>query len=269
MSSILGSNNRIGKIWRFTLIVLSVNILLKLFLFRGATQKLVAKCDPESRCKQQPVVVLHGLVRSAASMAKISRAINNEGYAVCNVQYPSRKKPIAELAVDFVYPEIKQCFPNTQQPLNFVTHSMGGIIVRQLAKSTDLNINRVVMLSPPNQGSELVDKLQIIPIFKFINGEAGLSLNTKPDSVPNALGQVDFELGIVTGNKSLNPLYSYIIPGEDDGKVGVNRAKIARMNDFLVVPQSHSFIMNNDAAIEQTLNFLDRGKFNRDRQTGS
>ena len=242
-------------------IAIAFAILLKFFLLKGKSQKLIATCDTEV-CSERSVVVLHGLVRSSASMNKISQALNAAGYTVCNIQYPSRKYSIEKLAIDWVYPEIEKCLPNRKQKINFVTHSMGGIVLRQLARSTDIKINRVVMLSPPNQGSELVDKLKVIPFFKLINGEAGLSLGTEESSVPNCLGAVNFEAGVIIGDRSYNPLYSYLITGADDGKVSVNRAKIEGMKDFLVVPYSHSFIMNSQTAIEQTINFLESGEFN-------
>ena len=241
-------------------IAIALAILLKLFIFKGKSQKLTANCNTNV-CKNRAVVVLHGLVRSSASMNQISQALNSAGYTVCNIQYSSRKYSIEKLAIEQVYPEIEKCLPNQEQKIDFVTHSMGGIIVRQLARSTDIKINRVVMLSPPNQGSELVDKLQVIPLFKFINGKAGLSLGTEASSLPNRLGAVDFETGIITGDRSYNPLYSYLIPGADDGKVSLERAKVEGMKDFLVVPHSHSFIMNSQTAIEQTINFLKSGKF--------
>jgi len=193
-------------------------------------------------------------------MNKVSQALSTSGYDVCNVQYPSRKHSVAKLAQDFIYPAIQKCF-EIDEPVNFVTHSMGGIVVRQLIPSTDMKINRVVMLSPPNHGSELVDKLKIIPFFKLINGEAGLSLGTEATSIPNSLGKVTFETGIIIGNKSFNPFYSALIPGEDDGKVSVESAKVSGMTDFLIVPHSHSFIMNKNDVIQQTLNFLKHGQF--------
>ena len=242
---------------------LFIGILLG-FLSTRDTRKLEPECVSELECEPKFVVVLHGLARSSASMKKISQALQGSGYTVCNLQYPSRKYPIEKLAVNFVYPEIKQCFGDIEQPL-FVTHSMGGIIVRQLARSTPLKINRVVMLGSPNQGSELVDKLKVLPFFESINGRAGLSLGTESDSVPNTLGAVTFETGIIAGNKSFNPIYSALIPGEDDGKVAVESAKVEGMSDFIVVPHSHSFMMNADTVIEQTIAFLEHGRFNLDR----
>ena len=247
---------------------LIIGILLG-FLSTRDTSKLEPECVSElesiQECDPKFVAVLHGLARSSASMNKISQALQSSGYIVCKVQYPSRKYPIEKLAVNFVYPEIKQCLGDIKQPLNLVTHSMGGIIVRQLARSTPLKINRVVMLSAPNQGSELVDKLKVVPFFESINGRAGLSLGTESDSVPNTLGAVTFETGIIAGNKSFNPIYSALIPGEDDGKVAVESAKVEGMSDFIVVPHSHSFMMNGDIVIEQTIAFLEHGRFNLDR----
>lgn len=252
---------------KLIIIALISGILLKIVFFKGKSQKLSANCNSDQKCEPQFVIVLHGLARSAASMSKISQALNNSGYTVCNIQYPSRKYSIAKLANDYVYSEINKCLGDHKQQLNFVTHSMGGIVVRQLAQSTELKINRVVMLSPPNQGSELVDKLKIMPFFKLINGQAGLSLGTEFDSVPNTLGAVPFDAGIIVGNKSTNPIYSSFIPGKDDGKVSLNSAKVTGMKDFLVVPHSHSFIMNSDAVVQHTISFLQQGKFNLNRQT--
>ena len=248
------------KILFLVSIAIALSVLLKFLIPKSTSQKLIANCGSDV-CEAKSVVVLHGLVRSSASMKRISQALNHAGYTVCNIQYPSRQHSVEKLATDFVYPEIEKCLSNLQQPTNFVTHSMGGIVVRQLAKSTNLKIDRVVMLSPPNQGSELVDKLQIIPFFKLINGEAGLSLGTEANSIPNSLGAVDFETGIIIGDRSYNPIYSYLIPGADDGKVSVERARVDGMNDFLIVPYSHSFTMNGELAIKQTIDFLESGKF--------
>ena len=150
--------------------------------------------------------------------------------------------------------------------VHFVTHSMGGILVRfYLANHRLVNLGRVVMLSPPNQGSETVDKLANMPGFGWLNGPAGQQLGTDENSLPNRLGPADFELGIITGNRSINLILSTMIPGPDDGKVAVERAKLAGMADFLVVPHSHPFIMKKPLVIEQTQFFLEHGRFRREQ----
>jgi pimeloyl-ACP methyl ester carboxylesterase len=209
------------------------------------------------------VILLHGLARTAASMAKMEAALSAEGYQVINVDYPSRTDTVARLAMDYVGPAVEACRARGAQSIHFVTHSMGGILVRYyLAQRRPAELGRVVMLSPPNQGSELVDSLGKLPGFLAINGRAGRQLGTSPDSVPNRLGPVSYPVGVITGNRSINLILSRLIPGEDDGKVSIRRARVEGMSDFLVVPHTHPMIMNSDLVIRQTSQFLRRGRFN-------
>ena len=211
------------------------------------------------------VVLLHGLARSAASMSKVQDALRADGYDVCNVEYPSRDHTIEILAAEFVAPAIAKCFPQViNDPIHFVTHSMGGILVRQLAATKAVpNIGRVVMLSPPNHGSEVVDKLGDFKVFDWVNGPAGKEIGTGIDSTPLRLGPASFELGIITGVRTINPFLSMMIPGSDDGKVGVDNAKLEGMKDFLVLRCSHPMIMKSTHAIEQTVYFMNHGAFLR------
>lgn len=208
------------------------------------------------------VVLLHGLARSSDSMSKMHQALEAAGYHVCNVSYPSRQHSIEVLTRDFVLPAVRACVPSPTDEVHFVTHSLGGIIVRQLARSTpDLKMGRVVMLSPPNHGSEVVDKLGELGLFKLINGPAGLELGTGQESMPQSLGAPSFQAGIITGDHTINLILSLLIPGPDDGKVSIESAKLDGMAGFCVVPASHPFIMKNPLAIEQTLVFLATGAF--------
>ena len=124
-------------------------------------------------------------------------------------------------------------------------------------------LGKAVMLSPPNQGSEVADALAGSTIYGRINGPAGAQLVTGPDGLPAQLGPVDFTLGIITGNEhtAVDALLATQIPGENDGKVSVERAKVKGMRDFLVLPVTHTFIVNNDVVIGQTLHFLKHGNF--------
>jgi pimeloyl-ACP methyl ester carboxylesterase len=230
-------------------------------LFAAAALQTGA-ADNVASSNREAVVVLHGLARSSASMSHMVRALEKAGYHVCNVSYPSREHSIEVLTTQFVAPAVRACLSNKTYKAHFVTHSMGGVIVRQLAKSaTDLKIARVVMLSPPNHGSEVVDKLGELSLFRAINGPAGLQLATREDSVPRSLGAASFDVGIITGSRTINPFLSLLIPGEDDGKVSIESAKLEGMTGFCVMPASHPFIMKNKSVIEQTLAFLAKGRF--------
>lgn len=223
-----------------------------------------AEAERSAAADARTVVLLHGLGRTSRSMNKMAGALARAGYVVENIGYPSTEHEFDALLA-FVSDALEACCGARDRRWNFVTHSLGGIIVRAYAEKNGIaNIGRVVMLSPPNQGSELVDELKDISLFRWIAGPTGRRLGTDPASIQSGLGPVRFELGVITGNSSFNPLYSRLIPGPDDGKVSVERAKVAGMTDFMVLPHTHSFIMNSDEVIQQTLYFLEHARFDHD-----
>jgi pimeloyl-ACP methyl ester carboxylesterase len=215
---------------------------------------------PHPALAEGTVVVLHGLARSAGSMGKMELALQAKGFRTCNIDYPSTKYPIEELTARFVIPAVAECAPHGT--VHFVTHSMGGIIVRQIASvAPEVSVGRVVMLGPPNKGSEIVDAMEYFSPFYWLNGPAGLQLGTGEDSVPNQLGPASFEVGVIAGDAPFMEPFKGFIPGPNDGKVAVERARLDGMTDFLVLPVTHSLMMRDQQVIDYTLRFLDRGKF--------
>ena len=210
----------------------------------------------------ESVILLHGLARTSASMKSLEKQLRSAGYRVCNVDYPSRKLPIAELAPLAIQKGLKNCQLSSDQTVHFVTHSMGGILLRYYLQNYALpNLGRVVMLGPPNKGSEAVDHLKHLPGFDLINGPAGYELGTGEDDLPLKLGPVDFELGVIAGKRSLNLILSQILPGPDDGKVSVEKTRVEGMKDFIILPTTHTFMMQNTEVIRQALHFLHHGQF--------
>lgn len=209
------------------------------------------------------VVLLHGLGRSERSMRPLERALAAEGYRVVNLGYPSREYSVGQL-VDTLTAELDRCCGPAGPPMDFVTHSLGGILLRSYSALHGAErIGRVVMLSPPNKGSQVVDRLPD-RLLELVLGPASLQLGTDSTSVPVQLPPVDFELGIITGAATLNPLFSYWLPGADDGTVSVDHARVEGASDFLVLPYSHSFIMYQEEVIEEVLAFLAHGEFTGD-----
>lgn len=210
------------------------------------------------------VVALHGLARTAGSMEKIQEVLESRGYKVSNIDYPSREKTVEELAGPAIEKGLQACEEQSADRIYFVTHSMGGILLRQyLSASTLENLARVVMLAPPNQGSEVVDNLRNTPGFALLNGPAGLQLGTDDASIPASLGPVNFDLGVIAGTASINLVLSTYLPNPDDGKVSVESAKVEGMCDFLTVDKTHTFIMRDDDVIEQVIYYFENGRFKR------
>ena len=85
-----------------------------------------------------------------------------------------------------------------------------------------------------------------------------------PDGIASQLPPVRFSLGIITGSRSMNPIGSWLIPGPDDGTVGVDRADVEGSSSFLVLPATHTFIMNRRDVAEEVAYFLRHGRFRRE-----
>jgi hypothetical protein len=195
-------------------------------------------------------------------MSKMEKHLNQAGFSVLNQSYPSRHHNIQQLVIDHLPLAIDCCRQKGATTIHFVTHSMGGILVRYYLKHYQLaELGHVVMLSPPNAGSEVVDVFKSFFLFKWLNGPAGQQLGTNGKAIPIHLGPANFYPGIITGDRTINFILSWIIPGPDDGKVSIERAKIEGMADFRVIHATHTFIMRNNEAIELTIKFLKTGSF--------
>ncbi|MGD8976435.1 MAG: alpha/beta fold hydrolase [Gammaproteobacteria bacterium] len=215
--------------------------------------------DPE----QEVVVLLHGLGRSAGSMALLEQRLESAGYRVHNIDYPSRQAP-PDALVALIAESVTACCADSPR-VHYVTHSLGGILARAyLAAEAPANAGRLVMLAPPNRGSELPDLLGDQWLFEFIMGPTASELGTDPASFPNRLPMPPVPTGVIAGTGSINPVGTLVIPGEDDGMVSVCRTWIEGLADFLVVPQTHAFIMRSTRVTDQVIRFLRVGAFDHE-----
>jgi pimeloyl-ACP methyl ester carboxylesterase len=209
------------------------------------------------------VLLLHGIARRAASLRPLERRLTTEGYASLNLDYPARRMGLADIA-ETIAPAVAT-FGAGVSRLHLVTHSMGGLVARVLlTRHRPDNLGRVVMLGPPNGGSEVADALHRLAPYRRFFGPAGAELVTLRGAAQERLfNPVDYPLGVIAGSRSLYPLASLLLPGPNDGRVTVARTRLEGMADHIVLPAAHPTMMWNRRVLSETLHFLRWGRFDQ------
>lgn len=210
----------------------------------------------------ETVVLLHGLGRSAANMLILEWRLEELGYRVCNVGYDTRVARIEE-AVEDVWEAIRAC-RSGERTLHFVTHSLGGLVLRALLAERSIErLGRAVMLAPPNGGSEIADRLREQPWLETVMGPLSTQLGTGNEDLPRRLPVPSIPFGVIAGDQWINPVGPLWLPAPHDGTVSVASTRLAGMRDHLVMPYTHTFIMNASPVAGQIDTFLRQGRFDR------
>jgi alpha-beta hydrolase superfamily lysophospholipase len=216
---------------------------------------------PSQVAPHQCVVVLHGMARTRFYMRLIEQDLEKAGYTVVNESFPTRKETIEQLAqrVDGL---VQQCRDTGATRIHFVTHSLGGLVVRYWLSGHALpEAGRFLMLGTPNRGSEVADHYMHSRWYRLTTGPAGLQIGTAPDSLPNRLGPPPMETAVIAGSRSASPALSRLFGGPNDGKVSVASTPVPGMVDFLVVDNSHYFLTRSSEVLRQMRAFLATGRF--------
>ena len=209
------------------------------------------------------VLLLHGIARTAASLGKLARSLGAAGFETLNLDYPSRKQPLAEL-VELVHEKAGPFLAEDGGLAHVVTHSMGGLLARAyIARHRPPNLGRVVMLGPPNAGSELADRMGRHKLYQGFFGPAGQQLGTSRDGrLSHLLGDVDYPVGVIAGDRAVDPMGWLLLPRPNDGRVPVARTRVAGMAGHVTVHATHALMMRNAGVIRHTVGFLQTGRFN-------
>ncbi|MFO7896341.1 MAG: alpha/beta fold hydrolase [Candidatus Cloacimonadales bacterium] len=212
----------------------------------------------EEKLQTECVVLIHGLGDVKLSMLKLKNEIEAAGFATYNIGYPFGKK-VEEVATDEFAAAIAAC--QEYDKIHLVTHSMGGLIARYYLSDNRLPAgSRIVMLSPPNQGSQVADYFADSRLYNLFYGAAGQDVSTD-SKLLDKLKPLKYEVGIIAGDRSFNPFFSDLLPGADDGKVAVQSTKLAEMTDFMTISATHLMIKYHPEVARQTIHFLKNGKF--------
>ena len=213
--------------------------------------------------RSECVILVHGLYRSAASMSLIEHRLINEGYKVINIDYASTRTSIHAVAEKEVAAAVARAKKQGYERIHFVSNSLGALIIRTYLQEHHLpKGSRIIMLAPPNQGSELADWAhETFPRLSRLAGPAATRLGTRNQPFTSKLNPIGGEIGIIIGDQSWNPLFSEILPGSDDGAVTIERAKLTEMREFLVTSCNHTTILLVPHIRDQVLCFLQTGRF--------
>jgi pimeloyl-ACP methyl ester carboxylesterase len=189
-------------------------------------------------------------------------ALEAAGFVTLNQDYASRRKALEALAED-IHPAIAGFANGIDSSVHFVCHSMGGLLARvYLARYRPQRLGRVVMLGTPNGGSEIADHLKDFTAYRAFFGPAGQQLGTLRDATFDAmLPSVDYPVGIIAGDRSIDPISSVVLPKPHDGRVSVENTGIDGMADHVVIGTSHPWLVRNRETIAQTITFLTDGRF--------
>lgn len=246
--------------WIIPVVILVVIIAVSVF-YRHISTRYEVQCSPDSGSDY--VVLLHGIGGFSYSMIPLAKELRDKGYTVINVNYPSTKHNIPTIAETYLDSVINSYCIDKDRKVHFVTHSMGGIVTRYYLKHhrDNINLGRVVMLSPPNQGSEIIDVCNSNRLMEPFYGPAFYQLGTDSAGFIQSLGPVDYETGVIIGNKAVFFPGAMIIADECDGMVSVKRASVEGMTDFKVTDDSHSVIMMSKKIVAEVVCFIKSGKF--------
>lgn len=207
--------------------------------------------------KGRAVILIHGIVRSSKSFAKMESVLRDAGYQVFGFDYPSTRVEIP-ISAGYLH-EVIDSLEGIEE-INFVVHSMGGLVVRAYLKEhRDPRIKRLVMLGVPNKGARMASLLQKNALYRTLYGPAGQQLVDDPEGWIASLPTPDFEFGVVAGARGDAEGFNPLIPGDDDGTVSLDSARLPGAKDSMTVNAMHSFLMNNAEVIAATERFLAKG----------
>lgn len=220
----------------------------------------VKEHNAEMTASGENVILVHGILRGSSSMNKIRRGLSHQGFIVTDFGYSAKDGSIDEISARLH----KEACKIGKGKIHFVTHSLGGIIVRYyISKYKPNNIGRVVMIAPPNSCSVFAAKLSNLPLYESILGRPGREIAHGEDCIVKDLPEPDFEFGIIAGGTGFKMGFNPFLKGDNDGTVLLNETKMSGMSDFMQIRGQHSLLLFSKEVVFGSINFIKNGKFQK------
>jgi triacylglycerol lipase len=239
-------------------LLITVVFLMALFfssgvIFAGEGETLNKNEEKGITTRDDTVILLQGMGRGRASLWVLDTRLKSAGYSTLSYPYTANSQSIdalAEQLCKFIREQV------TTKRYHIIAHSLGNLIVRAAFRfEYPPGLGRIVMLAPPNQPADLARALRDNPIYQWFTGESGQQLGS--DVFYESLPIPNVEFGVIAGDRG----QSLILQEPNDGVISVETTKLAGMTDWVVVPQSHNFMMNSRMVAGLCMSFLEKGRF--------
>lgn len=209
------------------------------------------------------VYLVHGFMGHTFNMAYLEKGLEKEGYRVVNWSYHSVRDNLPEIAIQLEGELLQYSQKDT---IHFVTHSMGGLVLRSFFHFADFEdlpaqLGRLVMIAPPNKGAEIANFASRLNFNHWIFGENVEYMRTDKISLADSLAIPAIEFGIIAAARGADSGYNLFISGAEDGYVSLARTYLEGAQDYMVLSNMHFFIVYQKETLENVIHFLRQGIF--------
>ncbi|MFA6916624.1 MAG: hypothetical protein WC222_09520 [Parachlamydiales bacterium] len=207
--------------------------------------------------EHQRLVTIHGFLGDTWNMKYMASGYSDKHVYVKHWAYPSRDKLIQEHGADLAHYLQKLARKKPGVPINFITHSMGGLVLRSAMNHPECppeaKIGRAALLAPPNQGAGWGRFLDQYYFSHLIGKEkAGKQLRSQADF--EFLGQFPdtVQVLVIAGTKNINPW----IKGKSDSTVTVDETRLNTPHQHKTVHAEHTMILFSKRAYRYIKEFF-------------
>ncbi len=207
---------------------------------------------------QHLVLLVHGIAPLPGPFGSMEAALGEAGFDATAISYPSTRGSIEDHAAG-----IARLLDTTDgsTKVSFVTHSMGGLVVRHLlamdsAWKQRIKVGRIVQIAPPNQGAEMAGWVSRFRPYQLVFGRAGQGLSPRAaKSIPT----LNYPFAIIAGGKGDEVGFNPLLSGDDDGVVRVSETALMYAQAHLLVRANHAMLVGHPQVIKATTQFLKHG----------